>query len=253
MGGNDTVLCVCAWQAGTDLATIGAHAHKVKKTTHLCCATVSGGYAPATGGCAHTPNAKFPAACLPSSSAGWDPSVVDQFKWTQNSSIGCCPNDPLHSRLKSPIGRRLARSFQNLVSGKGPVTGPTVSGCTVKGNASIQVTFDRSANAEEIQIDPFDYNTTNWARKDAPVFMVCHLPPATPVSPGCDNRDGTNWVPAVPAPGPANSVLLSWTLPAGYVPPCHQTFSFERVAVMINSISFAHLHARSSGACVRVS
>ena len=172
-------------------------------------------YAPADGGCAHTFNSTFPSRCLPPSNARFDPALSYIFPYLLNNSIGCCPNDPLHSRLKSPIGRRLALSYLNLVGGKGaPVTGPTVAGCTLSGG-SIAVTFDASINSEEIRIDGGqNYNMSEWARNDSPFFMVCFE--ASGADPSHQCASAADWVVAVPSAGPANSVTLTYALPAGH-------------------------------------
>ena len=179
------------------------------------------GYAPADGGCAHTANATFPARCLPPSAARLDPALSYIYPWLLNSSIGCCPNDPLHSRLKSPIGHRLALSYLNLLAGADPVThpptGPTIGGCTLNGaNSSITVTFDASINAEAIRIDGGQvYDMTQWARRDSPFFMVCHLAAGADPSHQCADANA-DWVVAVPSAGANNSVVLSFSLPAGH-------------------------------------
>ena len=177
------------------------------------------GYAPADGGCAHTPNPAFPARCLPPSPARFDPALVFMYPWILNSSIGCCPNDPLHSRLKSPIGHRLALSYLNLLAGGDPTThpptGPTIGGCTLSGSSTITVTFDASVNAEAIRIDAGqDYNMSNWQRNDSPFFMVCHEASGSDPLNLCASASA--WVVAVPSAGPANSVVLSFALPAGH-------------------------------------
>lgn len=174
------------------------------------------GYAPADGGCAHTFNASFPARCLPPDSSRFDPTLTYMFKWIQNSSIGCCPNDPLHSRLKSPIGRRLALAYHNLVSGSGPATGPTIGGCTLSGS-SITVSFDASINDEAIRIDTGqDYNMSHWARNDSPFFMVCHEAASGGGDPSHQCSDPSSWVVAVPSASAGNTVQLSFTLPPGH-------------------------------------
>jgi len=50
----------------------------------------------------------------------------------------------IHPRLKKPFGQRLAASFLSGVYGfSGPVTGPTIAGCTFDSSASsLSVTFD---------------------------------------------------------------------------------------------------------------
>ena len=66
----------------------------------------------------------------------------------------------IHPRLKRPVGHRLAIAAAALLHGKGPLTGPTISGCSSAGAAAagakkLVLKFNRSLLGEDkVQVQP---------------------------------------------------------------------------------------------------
>ena len=111
-----------------------------------------------------------PAACAERTASLGGATVCDPFCAVQRAFP---PSQrlslPLHSRLKRPIGQRLAQAaFAQVYGGGGAATGPTLAGCTVDAaRARLLVRFNRTALAGE---------ALQWRRSAPSMFEVLRAP-----------------------------------------------------------------------------
>ena len=113
-------------------------------------------------------------------------------------------------RLKGPVGRRwalaavntLAKYRKNASAPAGPVTGPTISGCTLtttapskhaNGTATLEIVFNASLLAgDTLWVNnaqtSYTANASDWGRVvDANGLMVCATPSPAPPRPAHAN------------------------------------------------------------------
>ena len=107
----------------------------------------------------------------------------------------------IHPRLKRPVGRRLAVAAVALLhpSGDGPptpLTGPTIAGCRYEaaagggGGGKLQLMFNQTLlGDDDVLVQEFNTNTSEWAGVDSLTAMVCgSSPPPAPGSLTCEEK-----------------------------------------------------------------
>jgi hypothetical protein len=108
----------------------------------------------------------------------------------------------IHARIKGPAGARAAMQYYNLADGgTGPVTGPTLSGCSANiGAGTIAVSFNVSLlRGDAVAVAPFNTDASGWGTNEANAFMVCLLPTGRVGSPTDCAGDSSLWSPAAAA------------------------------------------------------
>ena len=122
----------------------------------------------------------------------WNKDLAPLAPLIKNSTDTHFFMGPIHPRLKAPVGRRLATSFIATTTGKGTVTGPTVSGCTYdKVAQTIMLHFNQTLlNGDSVAItrtqipipppptpDPEAKHPTKWTgptpKLDSSLLHVC--------------------------------------------------------------------------------
>ena len=103
----------------------------------------------------------------------------------------------IHARIKGPAGARAALQYHNLVDGgAGPITGPTIAGCSaVAALGKISVRFDAALlRGDVVAVSPFDTDTTAWGTAESNSFMACLVPAGR--APADCATDASMWAPA---------------------------------------------------------
>jgi hypothetical protein len=119
------------------------------------------------------PNAAMPNTFIAHGFDLADPWVYCGDKPQTKACAGCDTADPdynclqqwymgpgIHPRLKKPVGQRLAASFlaaEGAYAWGGPVTGPTIAGCTLSASATLVVAFNETLLAgAALTVSAFD-------------------------------------------------------------------------------------------------
>jgi len=166
-------------------------------------------------------NGSFGKNCLPWDTSRWDASVLPLAPYVYNSTVPQYMGG-LHPRLKSPVGKRLAQAYYNLVAGgTAAFTGPTVIGCTAStltlapgADSIIAVRFNTSLlRGESVTYDnSFNTNMSEWGRdrQDSPGFMICLLPQSSSPGTECEYTPrAPNWFSARVAVPDASGTALN--------------------------------------------
>ena len=128
--------------------------------------------------------------------AAWDGAVASLAPLVRADATPTFEGS-IHARIKGPAGARAALQYYNLADGgAGPVTGPTLAGCSADAAAgTLAVRFNASLlRGDAVAVAPFDTDPSGWGTNEANTFMVCMLP-AGRTPPNC-SVDSSLWSPA---------------------------------------------------------
>jgi para-nitrobenzyl esterase len=171
--------------------------------------------------CAHAfpQNGSYGGACTQpwTNVSAWDPSLAPLAPLVRADTTPTFLGS-IHARIKSPLGRRLAVAYFNLVGGgTGAVTGPTLAGCAYDAGAgAVTVAYNTTLlRGEEVLVAPFSIDTASWGTAgDSSTFMLCVLPAGKGTDPSACLSTPSLWSPVAATPGAAPATVTLTLSPA---------------------------------------